>query len=53
MAKDNYQGGPQSIGLRGRAYGQGHGKGSYLNAVNRGHGVVHFQEQLSNLTMED
>ena len=44
MPKDNYQGDPNQLDLGVGHMAKGHGKGSYLNLINRGHGVVHFQE---------
>ena len=44
MTKDNYQGDPNQLDLGVGHMAKGHGYGSYLNPINRGHGVVHFQE---------
>ena len=42
--KDNYQGDPNQLDLGLGHMAKVHGKGSYLDPINRGHGVVHFQE---------
>ena len=38
MPKDNYHGAPNQLDLGEWNMAKGHGKGSYLNAINRGMG---------------
>ena len=44
IPKDNYHGDPNQLDLAEGHMAKGHRKGPYLNAINREHGVVHFQE---------
>ena len=46
IPKDNYQGDPNQLDLGKGHMAKGHGKGSYLNAINRWHGGGSFSRSI-------
>ena len=48
IPKDNYHGDPNQLDLGEGYMAKGHGKGSYLNVINRGMGWFIFKRNLCN-----